>query len=45
MNGRLFPMNQLEGIEVCYQDGQAAEAGDDEFVTIATGHMGDGKSF
>lgn len=45
VNVRLFPMEQLEGIEVRYQDGQSVESADDEFVTIAIGHMGDGKAF
>lgn len=45
VNVRLFPQEELEGIEVRYQDGRGVIDETDEFVTTATGHIGDGKAF
>jgi hypothetical protein len=45
VNMRLFPLDDLEGVPVKYQDGRAVFTEDDEFITTATGHIGDGKAF
>ena len=45
VNMRLFALNELEGIEVRYQDGRAVMSETDEFVTTAIGRIGDGKAF
>ena len=45
VNVRLFPQEELEGIEFRYQDGRGVIDETDEFVTTATGHIGDGKAF
>jgi len=45
VNARLFPQDELEGIEVRYLDARAVETEDDEFVVTARGHIGDGKAF
>ena len=45
VNVRLFPQEELKGIEVRYQDGRGVIDETDEFVTTATGHIGDGKAF
>lgn len=45
VNMRLFPQDELSDVEVRYQDGRAVFTADDEFVTTATGRIGDGKAF
>jgi hypothetical protein len=45
VNMRLFAQDELEGIEVRYQDGRGVIDETDDFVTTATGRIGDGKAF
>lgn len=45
VNMRLFPQDELEAVPVKYQDGRAVITEEDEFITTATGHIGDGKAF
>lgn len=45
VNMRLFSQEDLDGIEVRYQDGRGVIDETDEFVTTATGTFGDGKAF
>jgi hypothetical protein len=45
VNVRLFPQEDLEGIQVRYLDGRGVIDETDEFVTTATGQIGDGKAF
>lgn len=45
VNMRLFKQSELDGIEVRYQDGRGVIDETDDFVTTATGRIGDGKAF
>ena len=45
VNMRLFAQDELGGIEVRYQDGRAVLDETDDFITTATGRIGDGKAF
>ena len=45
VNMRLFAQEELDGIEVRYQDGRGVIDESDDFITTATGHIGDGKAF
>ena len=45
VNMRLFAQDELEGIEVRYQDGRGVIDESDDFITTATGAIGDGKAF
>lgn len=45
VNMRLFAQDELEGIEVRYQDGRNVIDESDDFITTATGAIGDGKAF
>ncbi len=45
VNTRLFVQDELDGVEVSYQDGRCVFDEDDEFIETGTGHIGDGKAF
>lgn len=45
VNMRLFSQDELAGVTVKYQDGRNVVDENDEFVTTATGIIGDGKAF
>ena len=45
INTRIFPQDELDGIEVRYLDGRSVESEEDDFVRTGLGHIGDGKAF
>lgn len=45
INTRLFAQDLFTGAPVTYQDGRAVVDENDDFVTTATGHIGDGRAF
>lgn len=45
VNTRLFAQDDLDGIEVKFQDGRAVDTEDDDFIVTARGHIGDGTAF
>jgi len=45
VNMRLFAIEDIAGVEVRYVDGRSVESDEDEFLTLAIGHIGDGRAF
>ncbi|MXO67510.1 aldehyde-activating protein [Altererythrobacter marinus] len=45
VNTRLFVQDELDGVEVTYQDGRCVFEADDAFIETGTGRIGDGKAF